>query len=121
MEMAARIKQARELRGLSQSELARRLKLRPQSVQHWETGKAQPRLQRVKALSQVLDVNETWLATGAGPMMHGDAGGWVQLTPDERALLEKYRLLNQMGKGYAQKALDAFASEEGDGKVGNDG
>lgn len=69
-----RIKKARELKSLSQSELARLLKIRPQSVQRWESGGAGPQRKRLEAMAEVLDVPISWLATGVGPMHSGKSG-----------------------------------------------
>ena len=69
-----RIKKARELKSLSQSELARLLKIRPQSVQRWESGGAGPQRKRLEAMADVLDVSISWLATGVGPMQSGKSG-----------------------------------------------
>ena len=69
-----RIKKAREARSLSQSELARLLRLRPQSVQQWESGNAGPQRKRLDAVAKVLDVSVSWLATGVGPMQSSKSG-----------------------------------------------
>lgn len=45
---------AREAKGLNQSELARELKVTPQSVQAWESDKNVPRPQKMKAISALL-------------------------------------------------------------------
>lgn len=69
-----RIKKARELKSLSQSELARLLKIRPQSVQRWESGGAGPQRKRLEAMADVLDVSISWLTTGVGHMQSGKSG-----------------------------------------------
>ena len=115
--LADRVAHAREARGWNQSELARRVGVKPQAVQQIESGQTK-RSKFLPEIAAVTGFSLSWLLSGEGAML---PEGNAPLTPDERALLEKYRLLNQMGKNYAQKALDAFASEEGGGKVGNDG
>ena len=45
-QIASNIAEARKRSGLNQSELARRLGIRPQSVQQWEKGTATPKLNR---------------------------------------------------------------------------
>jgi phage repressor protein C with HTH and peptisase S24 domain len=50
------ISQGRRAVGLSQSELARRLKITPQSVQAWESGRSMPRSSMLGDIAQVIDV-----------------------------------------------------------------
>jgi len=57
---------------LSQSELARRLSVKPQSVQQWLSGKNFPRHLRISEIALTLNVAESWLAMGIGPTSHGD-------------------------------------------------
>ncbi len=68
MHIGERIKQARQLAGLQQEELARRLNLKPQSVNQWERGATSPRPYRYAQLVAALDqvVTLEWLATGQG-------------------------------------------------------
>ncbi|WP_207233582.1 LexA family transcriptional regulator [Salinicola tamaricis] len=67
MNFANRLRHAREASGLSQSELARRLGVRQQSVQLWEsTGEraTTPRAKRIKELAAILETPEEWLFLG---------------------------------------------------------
>lgn len=52
-----RIAAARELAGLNQSELARALKVTPQSVQAWESDKNTPRPKKLESLADILGVS----------------------------------------------------------------
>lgn len=58
MSIAERITAARERAGLTQTELARRLNLAPQSVQQWESGVSAPRARRLAEVAMVLGVSE---------------------------------------------------------------
>lgn len=64
--MADRIRDAREAKGLSQSELARKLGVKPQTVQQWEakTKATGPRRYRLLALAKELDVSPVWIEFG---------------------------------------------------------
>ena len=67
MSLAARLRYAREARSLSQSSLARAVKLRPQTVQAIEAGLVQhPRA--LLDLARVLEVRPEWLSDGTAPM-----------------------------------------------------
>lgn len=52
------IKSQREKLGLSQSDVARELNVRPQSVQQWESGETLPRGSRLDALARVLKIEQ---------------------------------------------------------------
>lgn len=60
-----RIRKRREQLGLSQSELARQLGLKPQSIQQWEDGRAQPRPKRYAGICEVLNISRAWLLSGS--------------------------------------------------------
>jgi phage repressor protein C with HTH and peptisase S24 domain/DNA-binding XRE family transcriptional regulator len=59
------IKQARQAAGISQSELARRLKITPQSVQAWESGRSTPRPLMYVDISEALNISLESLLTTA--------------------------------------------------------
>ena len=60
MSIAERITAARERAGLTQTELARRLGIRPQSVQQWENGLSAPRARRLSEVAAALGVEESY-------------------------------------------------------------
>lgn len=63
--IANRIAEAREAKGLNQSELGRLLGLTPQSVQAWEAGRSSPRGARLEMLAKALGTTVDYLVTGA--------------------------------------------------------
>jgi len=64
MKIGDRIKKYREKIGLSQSELARRIGVKPQAVQAWETGKNGPSRKRGQAIAKELRITEEELEFG---------------------------------------------------------
>lgn len=62
---ATRLKYAREKMGLNQSELARRVGIKPQSIQYIESGSTQ-KSRYVLKIAHVLGVNAEWLVYGVG-------------------------------------------------------
>lgn len=66
--IANRIAEAREAKGLNQSELGRQLGITPQSVQSWEAGNSAPRGTRLEKLAKVLDTTVDYLVTGKMPL-----------------------------------------------------
>ena len=57
----ARLRQARELRGLSQGELAVRAALQASAVSHFETGGRKPSFDNLRRLADALDVTTDFL------------------------------------------------------------
>lgn len=73
--LAQRLKYSREKAKLSQSELARRVGIKPQAIQFIESGKVyKPR--NILEIAQVVGVDAVWLSTGKGEMR-----GHVELSP----------------------------------------
>jgi ribosome-binding protein aMBF1 (putative translation factor) len=58
---AERLQAARQLRKLSQSELATKSGLQPSAVSHFETGRRAPSFDNLKALSIALEVTTDYL------------------------------------------------------------
>jgi transcriptional regulator with XRE-family HTH domain len=58
---AVRLRTARELRKLSQSELAEKADLQPSAVSHFETGRRSPSFQNLRALADALKVTTDYL------------------------------------------------------------
>lgn len=71
--LGQRVKTAREMRGMSQSELARRVGVRAQSIQDIEARDA-VRTKYLLEISDALEVRPTWLQFGLEPI-EGDAPG----------------------------------------------
>ena len=64
-----RLKKARELRSLTQADLARRAEFDPSAVSHFEAGSRKPSLDNLRKLADALDVTTDYLvgrATSVG-------------------------------------------------------
>ena len=64
--LGGRIRRAREAVGLSGAQLARRLGVKTETVTGWETGRSEPRANRLTMLAGFLAVSPTWLLHGVG-------------------------------------------------------
>ena len=113
-----RITMAREMAGLSQSELARRLGVTPQAVQQWEKeiDPTSPRGKRLKNLSSILGVTQEWILFGKQSLkIAGKSAQYNQdntLSEDEQLFLEKYRQLTPQAKDQASAMLDVLAQKK---------
>lgn len=61
-----RIAAAREVRGMSVADLARRVGARTETLKRWEADAVEPRGNRMQMLAGVLGVSLTWLMVGQG-------------------------------------------------------
>jgi HTH-type transcriptional regulator, cell division transcriptional repressor len=68
--LAERIVEARKATGLTTAQLAHRLGVRTSTLSSWESGKAEPRTNRLTMLAGLLSVSPTWLLCGRGTAPH---------------------------------------------------
>lgn len=61
-----RVAAAREVVGLSQAQLARRLGVKLATIEAWESDRSEPRANRLQMLAGLLNVSIMWLMTGEG-------------------------------------------------------
>lgn len=64
--LGGRIVDAREAQELTTSQLARRMGIEAETLNDWETDRAEPQSRRLQTLAGMLDVSPAWLLTGAG-------------------------------------------------------
>lgn len=101
---AQRLKAARELRGLKQTELAEKAKLPPTSIAHFEGGSRKPSFDTLRRLATALEVttdyllgrvDEPELAEAADPLFR-DVG---KLTGHDRELAKDFlKMLAERGE-----------------------
>ena len=78
MGLAARIRRARRIAGLSQQALANTLGVTRSAVSNWESDSVCPATDRLAILATTLQVGFEWLATGRGDMRLGAGGRCAQ-------------------------------------------
>ena len=64
--LGGRIVDAREAQDLTTSQLARRMGIKAETLNEWETDRAEPQSNRLLTLAGTLDVTPAWLLTGTG-------------------------------------------------------
>ena len=91
-----RLREARELRDLSQSELAERAKLQPSAISHFESGTRKPSFDNLKRLANALEVTTDFLlGRSKNPEAHGSTADPLfrdaeNFTADDRDLLRSF-------------------------------
>lgn len=108
-----RLKECREMRGLSQKEVAATLKVSAPSVSNWESEKTRPTHDNLEKLADLYGVSVDYLLGRDAPAemqkeKPADFGGTDkdELSDDERELLRLYRQLNAEGREKALGLLD---------------
>jgi len=72
--IGGRIAEARTAAGLNQSQLAAKIGVTPQSIQHWENDRTAPRGNRIEELAKTLEVTPEWLTFGSSTAPEGASG-----------------------------------------------
>ena len=69
-----RLKNAREASGMSRKTMANRIGVKPATVEKWESGKMDPRANRLQMLASLLNVPLLWLIAGSQQVPDPKAG-----------------------------------------------
>jgi len=97
-EIKDRIREAMELRELTQSELSEKAKIDKGQLSSYLSGKYKPRQRNIEALAKTLNVDEAWLMGFDSPMEPQLANENQFNSDDERTLILSYRKLNDKNK-----------------------
>ena len=93
-EIKDRIREAMELRELTQSELSEKAKIDKGQLSSYLSGKYKPRQRNIEALAKTLNVDEAWLMGFDSPMEPQSANVSNENrfnSDDERTLILSYR------------------------------
>ena len=112
-----RLAGAREMTGMSQETLARRLGVRLKTLQNWEEDLAEPRANRLQMMSGMLNASLRWLLTGEGDGLEGPGGPAALPEAAQNALAELSRIRAQIlaltqALGQVEKQLRSQLREE---------
>ena len=113
MTMADRIKERRKAMNMTQEELAERLGLQKSAIAKYENGRVQNiKRPTIAKMADILECSPAYLmaldedaASGARPNHNPIATQPPALSPEESALLEDYRVLNDTGQQEATKRV----------------
>lgn len=72
-DIAYRLKEVRNYRGLSQRKLAEKLGISIRTIQNYEKGAKEPTVSIMKNIAQICNVNDFWLYVGKGEMLLNDS------------------------------------------------
>ena len=100
---AERLRAARELRKMSQSELAGKCGLLPSAVSHFETGRRSPSFANLKALSDALKVTTDYLIGRSDSMELSSAVSIKLLRHAQKMSDEDLETITRMAEVMAKK------------------
>ena len=72
--LGGRLSRTRESKGLSIAHVARRVGVKPKTIQEWESDRSEPSVEHLKLIVGVLDVSMVWLLHGVGEAPADDIG-----------------------------------------------
>ncbi|MGX1321570.1 transcriptional regulator with XRE-family HTH domain [Bradyrhizobium sp. USDA 377] len=95
----SRLKQLREERSMTITELARRIDVTPPAIWHWEKRGRVPKPATIKAVAKVLNVSAEFLEDGVHLVNTQDQGPSDQLSmrPEEMSLEQLIRAIEAKG------------------------
>jgi transcriptional regulator with XRE-family HTH domain len=105
-EIGARILQAVRRAGLTQAELARRVKVRESTVSNWISGHHGITWSNARAVGRALKISPGWIMFGADQ----EAERMAQ-TPEELAFLRLFREADDAGQASTLKYLTVFPTD----------
>ena len=107
MEFKDMLKYYRQNMGLSQRELAARLKLSPSTISMYEVGNREPDFETEEKIADFFNVD---LNTLRGKDTESAPAPAPSLSPDRKDLLDKYDVLNDEGKAKLIERADELIS-----------
>ena len=115
-DVGKRIIEAREHCGLNRKELASKIGVSPSTVTRYEKGEfGRVKLAIIEAIANATDTNPVWIM-GKSDTVHiihdSLRNTYRSLSPDESELLEKYGMLNSVGRAKAREYLSDLSDNE---------
>lgn len=111
-EIGARIRAAREARGLTQGGLAELVGVSRSAVAQWETGRSGQVGGNLAAIARCLGVSVEHLLLGSGAGQIAQELGWAEgMTGDEMALIRLYRQCNPADRAVILHLLRGMAEK----------
>ena len=97
-----RLAAAREYSGMTQSEMAKRLGVKPGTLRNWEQDLSEPRANRLSMMAGLLNVSIMWLLNAEGEGISGP-DATVDIAPDIQATLNEIREMKTVMKASAER------------------
>lgn len=113
LSIGSKIKQLRESKGKTQTDLAKLLGISDKAVSAWGNGRKQPRMKYLLAMSRYYGVKPSWFIDGDG---HEDSrcsvlqiADGLQKIEQKEETIEKYRQLPEKYKSVIRQLIDVLS------------
>lgn len=116
MSLGKRLRNARKMRGFTQKELARCIDAKHNSISNWENGQNMPDPVTIERLCKALNISPNYLLLGDAMELAVEPTT-DSLTSLEMSLIQKYRSLDNTGKGAVDSLVDYFVGLNATGFV----
>lgn len=107
---AKRLKEAMEIRRVSQTELHEKTGIGKPSISAYLKGEYKAKQDKVDLIAEVLDIDPTWLIGYDVPMERSSREsfnvGYLKLTDKEETIIKKYRFIPESGKETVDAVLE---------------
>lgn len=100
-----RLRFARERRGLARNDVSKLLGVSEQTFKRWETGKSEPRANRMPIIAGMLNVHMRWLMSGEGDVGVQEGTSLSSRNRDS-AFIEELRSIKEFTIGAADRLAD---------------
>jgi len=111
VEFKDRLKQTRESRGWSQSDLAKRAGLQPAAISHFETAQRSPSFENLRKLSDALSVSIDYLIGRIDEEQHGQG---MAAAPRAQKLFRHAEKLSDDAFSALERMAQALSKEDKD-------
>lgn len=101
--IASRLKEALNLRHMTQADLVRKTGIGKSSISTYLSGEYEPKQNNIYKIAKALNVNEAWLMGRSVDIERKD--NVVNISDKEFKLLKTFNQLNDIGKAEAQKRV----------------
>lgn len=93
--LGARLKKARERKGLTQTEVAKRTNINNKTLSRYEKGGSEPDLETLKTLAELYEVSIDYL-TGYETIIKEEKVNYITLSKEEQIKKEKLKLADMI-------------------------
>ena len=99
------LKELRQEKGDTQSDIAKALNISQKAYSYYERGEREPSIEMLIQISNYFNVTIDYL-------LGREINKYYELTEDEYALIKKYRMLNERNKGKINERIAIIQEEE---------
>lgn len=109
--LGGRLKQAREWKQLSQTEVFKRIKINNKTLSRYEKGGSEPDVETLNLLAGLYDVSVDWLTGRTDDHLIKQKTNETSIRPEDKKILEELHTLNPKDLEYVYDLIRRFKKE----------